>query len=244
VSEIERELKELSAWIDFPPGPSVLPALRDRIARRRRRARAGLALVLALVVAGGAVLASSPSARSSILRWMGIEGVELERVPRLPATVTLAGPEAPGRRVTLARAAAAARFGLRLPHLKGLGAPDRVYLDRSIPDGLVSFVWGTPAGPRLLLSEWRGDTKAHFHKLVQFSVKTRRVRIESGPGIWVSGPPHAVFFRDALGYFSETQVRLAGNVLIWMRGDLSYRLEADVRLADAVTIAESLRPNE
>jgi hypothetical protein len=240
---IERELAQLSAWIDFPAAPEVMPGLSQRAARRSRRRRAALALALAVIAAVVAVLAASPGARSGILRWIGIEGVELQRVPKLPATSPIAEREASGRLATLDAAAAGTRFPFRLPRLEGLSAPDRVYLDGNVPDGLVTFVWGQRGRQRLLLSEWRGNTKVHFHKLIQPGVETRKVRVDGDPGIWVAGPPHAVFFRDADGFFSHARVRLAANVLLWMRGDISYRLEADVPLKDSLAIAESLPAN-
>jgi hypothetical protein len=243
VSELEQRLADLGDWVEFPSAPDVLPAVTGRIARRQRQ-RIALLLVLVLVAVAAAVVATSPDARSSILRWMGIRGVEIERVPALPPVASLTGTEAFGRPTTPAAAQEAVDFRLRAPKLAGLGQPDRVYVDGSVPDGLVTFVWGPLGRPRLLLSEWRGNTKVHFHKLVRFAASTKRVRVDGDPGIWVSGPPHAVFFRDADGAFAETPVRLAGNVLLWMRGDLSYRLEVDAPLADALEIAEAVRAND
>jgi hypothetical protein len=244
VTELEQELAALAAWVEFPSAPDVLPAVSGRIARRRRTRRAGLSLAVALVAVAAAVFAASPDARSSILRWIGIQGVEIERVPTLPPVASVTGTEAFGRPATRAAAREAVDFRLRLPKLAGLRDPDRAYADGSVPDGLVTFVWGPRGRPRLLLSEWRGNTKVHFHKLVKFAASTKRVRVDGDPGIWVSGPPHAVFFRDADGFFAETPVRLAGNVLLWMHGDLSYRLELDAPLADALTVAKALRQNE
>ena len=244
MTELERELAALADWVEFPSAPDVLPGVTGRIVRRRRIQRAGLSLAIAVVAVAAAVFAASPDARSSILRWIGIQGVEIERVPTLPPVASMSGTEAFGRPTTQAAAREAVDFRLRLPELAGLGRPDRVYVDGGVPDGLVTFVWGPRGRPRLLLSEWRGNTKVHFHKLVKFAASTKRVRVDGDPGIWVSGLPHAVFFRDANGFFAETPVRLAGNVLLWMRGDLSYRLELDAPLADALTVAQALRQNE
>jgi hypothetical protein len=243
VSELEQRLADLGDWVEFPSAPDVLPALTGRIARRRRQ-RVALSLALVLVAVAAAVVAASPDARSSILRWIGIRGAEIERVPALPPVASLTGREAFGQPSTPAAAQEAVDFRLRLPKLAGLGRPDRVYVDGAVPDGLVTFVWGPFGRPRLLLSEWRGNTKIHFHKLVRFAGSTKRVRVAGDPGIWVSGPPHAVFFRDADGAFAETPVRLAGNVLLWMRGSLSYRVEVNAPLTDALEIAEAARAND
>jgi hypothetical protein len=46
-------------------------------------------------------------------------------------------------------------------------------------------------------------------------------QVEVAPGVsglWISGAPHAVFFPGA-------SPRLAGNVLVWARDGVTYRLE-------------------
>jgi hypothetical protein len=66
------------------------------------------------------------------------------------------------------------------------------------------------------------------------------VRVDGAPGYWISGRPHFVLVVDSQGNIVEDDVRLAGNVLLWERGDVTLRLEAAVTKEEAVRIAESV----
>jgi hypothetical protein len=68
----------------------------------------------------------------------------------------------------------------------------------------------------------------------------RNVRVDGGRGIWLSGEPHAFMFRTRGSEVYEDVFYLAGNTLLWERGPVTYRLEADVMLADALRIARSV----
>src|SRR5207249_605229 len=57
----------------------------------------------------------------------------------------------------------------------------------------------------------------------------------------LAGQPHQFFFRDPAGTMQPETLRLAGNTLLWEDGALTYRLEAQVSLEEAVRIASSLR---
>jgi hypothetical protein len=50
--------------------------------------------------------------------------------------------------------------------------------------------------------------------------------VDGAPGVWISGAPHVV-----LG--PELPPRLAGNVLVWVRGAVTYRLEGKGLTLDA-----------
>jgi hypothetical protein len=239
ISELEHALADLAAWIEFPPTPDVASHIEAK-APQRPFWRRPLAVVLAVViVAVGAVFAASSGARTAVLDWFGIGGVHLQRVPRL-TDVPLRTTAPFGRPTTLEDARKAVGFRVRIPHLDGLGSPSRVYLDETAPEGLVTLVYGRPSAPSLLLSQWQANTRVYFYKLLTYSTAARRVRVNGGPGVWISGAPHQVFYRGAGGFSGATPVYLAGNVLVWMEGSISHRLEADVSLRDALTIADSL----
>jgi hypothetical protein len=61
------------------------------------------------------------------------------------------------------------------------------------------------------------------------------------PGYWFSGEPHFFTYLDATGQFRDEQTRLAGNTLIWQRGDLTLRIEGQITRQEALAIAESMR---
>jgi hypothetical protein len=65
--------------------------------------------------------------------------------------------------------------------------------------------------------------------------------IAGQPGYWVTGPLHRFFYRAANGQVNEASVRLAGNVVLWSRGDITLRIESTLSKADALAIAETVR---
>jgi hypothetical protein len=78
-------------------------------------------------------------------------------------------------------------------------------------DGFVSTVLHGP----LLLSEF-----GSAYLIKKFASGTVEwVEVAPGvQGLWIAGAPHVVFFPD-------TSPRLAGNVLVWERGGVTFRLE-------------------
>ena len=59
-------------------------------------------------------------------------------------------------------------------------------------------------------------------------------------GFWLEGAPHTVMFLDANGQIQEDSTRLAGNTLLWEEDGVSYRLEADLEMEEALKIARSM----
>jgi hypothetical protein len=235
VTALERELTAVQ--IELPQAPDFTGSVLARVRRARRRRR--LSLAAAVAVAALAAVLAVPTARTAVLRWAGLGGVTIERVPALPAT-SLRTAAAFGTPVDLARAARSVDFDVRLPRLDGLPARG-LYLDRDAPSPIVTAVYGAARRPTIVLSEWRGNVERHFHKLVRYSAATKAVRIDDAPGLWVAGPPHAIFYLARDGSFGETPVYTTGNVLVWLRNGVSYRLELDGTLDEARGIAESLR---
>ena len=91
MSELETRLAELR--VEWPPEPDVAGRVRARLEsapQPRRRWRQAWAVALAILVLGAGV-AAVPPARSAVLRWLGIEGVRIERVPVSPTPAPSAG---------------------------------------------------------------------------------------------------------------------------------------------------------
>jgi hypothetical protein len=222
--ELDTALRELGRQVEFPPTPDLASAVRGRLERPRpwRRSRP-LAIALAiLVVAVGAVLAVPP-ARTAILDWLGLRGVSITRVDDLPPTPPI-GPLDLGRHVTLDQAPP----WTLVPD----DEPDSVFVD----DGTVHLLWGTPSDVRLLLTQFRGD--ALVEKLVEGDAEVEPVTVNGRAGAWVE-QPHVVVFRDPRGRFRDNPARLAGKTLLWMKGDVTLRLEGDLSKAEALRIARS-----
>jgi hypothetical protein len=237
MSEIETRLAELD--VEWPPAPDVAARVRARVEAvpRRRRLRPAWAVALAILVLGGGV-AAVPSARSAVLRWLGIEGVRIERVPSNPTPAPSPSPALDlGERIPLAP-------GTLVP--QALGPPDAVY---AAAGDLVTLLYrprdGLPeaaqSGAGALLSQFQGRTNAQFiRKFAGPDTTIERVEVDGEPGYWIAGEPHGLLYEDPTGDIREAPTRLAGPTLVWRHGDRTLRLEADVPRARALAIARSV----
>jgi hypothetical protein len=219
---LEQELRALP--LVFPPEPDFEARVLARLERRRRR---WLVPALAVVAAVGALLAI-PQTRAAILDFLRIGDVSVERVgtqPRAPARE----PEL-GRPVSFRDAQASVDFPLL--------APERnfeSYLDESVRGGMVNLRFGG-----LVLSQWRGAQLPFVEKQVGPGSETVGVVVDGARGLWIGGAEHVIAYGDGDEvHFKER--RLAGNVLIWERDEITYRLEGPARRAQALAVARDLR---
>ena len=237
MNDVEAALSDLAGRIAYPPAPELAAAVAARIApRRRRRGWAVFALALVAVVLAAAL--AIPGARSALLRWFHLGGVTIERVDQLPV-VSKSAPLALGRRVTLAQAERRVSFRLRVP--SGL-EPQRVYVDTFPPGGRISFLYGSRARPRMLVTEFQATgTSTYAQKIVPQKGTVEPVSVAGAPGLWIAGPAHALYYVDRRGGVDEETLRLAAQTLVWQRSGVTYRLEADVSKDEALRIARSVR---
>jgi hypothetical protein len=262
--ELEADLADLGRRLDYPaPGPELVLA----VGRRLRSAevaesatmrplfrpawqRAAVAVAAMVAVLTG-VLIVSPGAREAMARWLGLRGARLEVVPTLPSA-----PARPlgeglflGRRVSLAEAGRSVPYRIQVPTLPELGSPDEVYLDAT-GEGIVSLVYrtrpgippATETGAALLVTEFRAriDEELIDKKVLGTGTVIEAVTVDGGDGFWLEGRPHVLLFQNPDGSLIEQSVRLAANVLLWERGDLTLRIEGDITRDQAIRIAESM----
>ena len=254
MTELEHALLDLGRTLELPATPDIAASVSRRLAaaetvRPRRLGRRRLVLVFAaLVIAVGAAFAVPP-ARTAILEWLGLRGATVERVFALPDVPAERGFDVDqlGERMSLAEASERAGFAVAVPSV--LGVPDLVYLDESAPGGRVSLVYlpntktPTVTGVGLLLTEFSGELSPELlGKVVAGGTDVEQVALGGAPGLWISGEPHVVFYRDPQHEVREDTARLAGNVLLVERGDLLVRIEAEISKEEALEIAASLKP--
>jgi hypothetical protein len=252
MSDLERELTRLRAEAVWPPTPDLAGAVAARIAAepQSRRPRLGIALggasvrrpapvavaaIVALVVLVAA-LAATPSVRARISDWLGIGAVRVERVDRLPPVATGRGL-ALGERTTLASARDVAA-PTKVPTVTALGAPDAVFVDRSRGVPIVSLVYrpraGLPrstAGVGALLTVIPGADIGFLKKILGIGSSVEGVDVDGAFGVFISGDPHVL----------DPPSRLAGNTVVWLRGDTTYRLESALGRDAALRLARSVR---
>jgi hypothetical protein len=236
VTELELRLAGLREEIEFPPTPQLADAVERAAAQAqpRRRSLRPLAVALAVVlVAALGVLAFSPGARTAFLELFDIRGASVSRVEQLPEVEPIEREDLLGVRVPLATARRQAGF-----ELAGLGEPDAVYLRG---DGLVTFVYGSIERPRLLLSQVRGSVWDGFVKKVSgLGTSIEEVEVAGERGLFVSGEPHFVMYRDPNDVIQQDRAYLAGTTLLWNRGEILFRLEADVGRDEALELARAV----
>jgi hypothetical protein len=271
LADIERALTDLAASLELPPTPDLAAAVSARLERapaparlspaaRARRWLGGLGGWRRLAVAGlavlllaAAVLVASPPTREAVARRLGLRGIGVELGGPPPPTVTTTpGGRLElglGDRVTLEEARRRVDWPVLVP-AAGLGRPDAVYVNEAVPSGgRVDLVYrarpGLPASPftdvGLLITEFQGKPTPEFLKKVTAMGVVEQVTVGGEPGYWFSGEPHFFTYQDAAGALREEQTRLAGNTLIWQRGDLTLRLEGELPKEEAIRIAESMR---
>ncbi len=250
--DLERSLTEVGHRIEWPDDAdltrSVRAAIGDDSPRRVTLARglAYAATLAALVVA--ASLLSFPGVRTAVADFLGIGGVRIDTEGSAP---TPADGLDLGERMSLDQARDAVAFEVRLP--SALGLPDSVWLDTGVSGGQVALAYESspdlPAAPGTNL----GALVTQFPDAEVSEIALKKVTgsqpgttfepvtVEGEQGFWVSGEPHVIAYLEPDGDIRNETVRLAGNVLLWESGGVTYRIESRLSKVEALAIAESLQ---
>jgi hypothetical protein len=218
--------------------------LRERLATRE-----AFAILAALLLLGLGVLAW-PDARDAIAHRLGLRGVTITHVPEEPTP-----PPTPvgvglglGSPVSLVQARERLGAGVVLP--ARLGSPDGIYAGTG--SGQIWLVYaprdGLPpmtaaGGVGLLLTEMNVslDPNLLMGKGVPSATRLDEVQVRGNRGFWLEGAPH-LFLRDATGSITDMPPRLAGNTLLWGQSGLTLRLESALPRDAAISLAETLEP--
>lgn len=271
-TQLEGKLYEGARSFEYPPTPDFAGSVSwTRLRRKASQPARGLntrlawAIALFLVIVSG--LMAVPPVRAQILEFIQIGAIRIflrepSPTPTLrsttPAPAPVAGipsssptPSAVPQptptpvtsllslagKTTLAEAKAQAGFPIRLPaYPQDLGTPDIVFLqDMSGP--AVLLLWlepGTTDEVKLDLLEMGPGTFAGkgVPEVIQ------ETTVSGQPALWTQGP-HLLQFKSG---YDMVNLVVKGNVLIWENGGITYRLESDYSMPEAVNIAESLEP--
>ena len=236
MAELERELRALAAHLEWPETPQLAVRTRARLKEPERRRSTPwrlVAVALAVLAIAVGLAFAVPQSRGAILRWLGLRGVRIEFVDRLPA-VPAKGPLELGPRISLDEASRRAGFHVLTSAL--LGPPDEVHFD-----GVqVWLVYGVLDRPRVLLSEFRGRADEIYVK----KVMTQQTRVDflgvlGQPGFFLSGAEHFLYVAPTADIRDE-RLRLARNTLVWQHDSLTLRLEGGFGEQRALAIARSL----
>jgi hypothetical protein len=105
-------------------------------------------------------------------------------------------------------------------------------------DSLASVVVRAYGRP-VVLSEFPAQP-AFLQKLVSGRTHVEPVRVGGEPGVWLEGGPHVLQYFDRNRGFSEEPILIHGNVLLWISGPLTLRLEGKLTKAQALELARNL----
>lgn len=242
---IEAALAELAEGIEWPTEVDFASQLRlDRSVRQTWIPRVawmagGIVLILALLLV--------PSARQAVANLLEVAGIRFEfgETPDLPPPAILA----PGEQVDLESAQRAVDFPILTP--SALEPPTAVHLLEWELGTQVFLAWEASerlpevreSGTGLLLAEFRADlNEPFFGKVLEGGTTVDQVSVDGVLAFWLSGAPHVFMFETGRRDLVEDETRLTGNVLVWERDGITYRLESGLDLEESLAIAESLRP--
>ena len=254
-SDLERTLGEIGARLDGPKR-DLWPAVRIRIAERSarpwwsrlvldRRTLAPVAATLAIIFVAAFLLTPDLAARAA--QVFGLPGVQIYPVPETPSSRPTTALTFAGQRVaTAAEASRIAGFTVRTP--AALGDPSAIYVETAPVRVTIVYasVKGIPISPQAGVSaivvEFKGNLETQIMaKATGPGTTLDAVPLGTGVAYYLAGQPHQFFFRDPAGNIQPETLRLAGNTLLWTDGGVTYRLEAQVGLEEAVRIASTLR---
>ena len=237
MTELERALVALGRELDFPPEPNLLPVVRARLERRRRFSivppRRVLVFAVALALVAFGIAMAVPQARSAILRFFHIGAVTVERVETLPRAEQR--PLAAGLGPPLSRPVAERRAQLRmtLPDLAG-PPTTRYYAQPGLVATLLHY-----RGKPVLLAELRGEQVGITKKIVDPGTEMQGVDLGEF-ALWLEGGQHVLRWQFGSREPRAIETRLAGNVLIWLSGDTTFRLEGDLNKNQMLELARDI----
>jgi hypothetical protein len=241
---LARALRDAGGELAYPPTPPISQGVVARLESERERhtrprfpgftlwSRRRVLVLVAVGILG--LLALAFAAR------LVIGAAEIRVQPGVGPSGPPLGPGALGDPLPVERVARQVGFTLRVP---ARPPPDEAYVFVSAGRDGALLAWeasdgspslpGTPWG--MILVELRTDQEVLVKDVNRFE-DTRQVRVGGGAAFWIEAPHELHVITDE---GSET-FRVDGNVLIWTRGAVTYRLETSLALPEAVALAESL----
>jgi len=194
--------------------------------RRKRLVLAVVALFALLAVAAGARFA--------------IGAIAVRVVPSSMPSARPLDPAQLGRPAAVSQVAASVGFDVALPAGR---TPDAAYVSRSGDDAAI-FAWkpdgrspalpGTPWG--LVLIELTSAPGEELVKVVSGFQDTGEIALDGHRAFWIHRPHELLVITDE----GDERFLVEGNVLIWERAGVTYRLETPLALEDAIAIARTI----
>ena len=267
----EKQLLSISKGLEYPRTPNISGSVMNRLRAipspsgrggrgegRPRFISRRLAWSLTLILILFFSLMLIPPARAAIIEFIQIGVVRIFRaeptplappnqeipstltpitatptsMPLIPILENLAGE------MSLAEAQKTVNYPILLPsYPSDLGPPDRIFVQDA--DGKMTIlIWLDPQRPYEILMS------LHFIPAGSWAIEkmepshTQETTVNDRRAIWAIGP-YPLRVRNGDLQFMRL---INGHVLIWDDGKITYRLETNLSLEEAIKTAESLQP--
>ena len=264
MSELERELfenqlKSIANRMEYPRTPNLAGSVMTRLraSTRPRFVFRKLAWSLTMILVLFSSLMLIPPVRAAVVEFIQIGIVRIfprptdgistatpdslipeTATPSIPAGTLIPSLSRIAGETTLADAQDRVDYSIFLPtYPPDLGPPDHVFL-QDAEGTMTILVWLDRSQPKRVLMS------LHFIPEGSWGIEKSEPRfieqanVNGQPAIWAVGP-YPLRLRN--GDLDFTRL-IEGNVLIWADGNLTYRLETNQPLEEAIKIAESLEP--
>ena len=262
-ADIENRLHSIASGMKYPPTPDIAGPIvvRLRPSTRSRFISRKLAWSLTIIMVLVSSLMLIPPVRAAIIEFIQIGIVRIfpqpaesplgvigtatpEVISPMTATPDAALPllipffDNIAGETKLANAIEMAPYPILLPtYPSDLGLPNHVYV-QDVEGVMTILVWVDTQQPEHV------TMSLHFIPRGSWAINKfgpavlQETDVNGQRAIWAEGP-YPLFLRNG-----DIQVMrlIDGHVLIWTDGDITYRLETDLSLEEAIKVAESLEP--
>jgi hypothetical protein len=263
----EKQISSIAKRLDYPRTPDVAGSVMKRLSSKGTAGREQgrflsrrLAWSLAVLLVLFSSLMLIPPARAAILEFIQIGIVRIFRAeptrvappqqefpstlvpvtatpgstaePLIPILERLAGEQ------SLEGAQELVAYPILLPsYPPDLGAPDRVFVQDADGD-MTILIWIDSENPSQVQMALHMIPPGSWAVDKMNPALVQETTVNGERAVWAIGPYPIRFSNNDLDF-----VRLVdGHVLIWTNGEVTYRLETELGLEEAIRVAESLEP--
>jgi hypothetical protein len=252
--DFETQLRSIASGMDYPPTPDIAGSVSARL-RAKTRPRLlnrtlARSLVLALILISSLMLI--PPVRAAVIEFIQIGIVRIFRSDPAPApeeTPVTATPAATlpsliplleemAGETTLTEAQEMVEYPIQLPAYPAeLEGPDRVFVQDA--DGPMTILaWIDPQEPDRVMMSLHLIPEGSWAITKMGPTVIEETRVSGQYAVWAEGPYPIRLYNGDLQF----RRLIDGHVLIWEQAGLTYRLETEASLEEAIRIAESLEP--
>jgi len=240
-ADLDAAFADLATTVAWPATPDLVTTVAVALERpdRGRGWATPWPRALAIAIVATLILAAAVAAAVLVL-----PGLRLTFVPTLPPVAQ----DPLGSRLALGERVAPGDVAVNVP--AALGEPDEIYVNAA--GDVVTLVYAASddlpevadTGIGLILQEIRGDLdRERVEKLVvEAGAIVTPANVGGADGLWITGPPHVVRYRDANGVERGEMTRLVGDTLVWQAGDVLFRMESGLGMDATVAIGASIPP--